>query len=193
MIAYGKPNIVVVEITMKAPQAYLNEPSDQAVKLIVQAIDQDVERGEDILMLGLGSVMLSSTFAIVAPPHILLPLVALVFALSAGMARKNYHAMDKKLANALKLLDRRQRLVLSPIADIFSQHPEPPLVDSLNPLMNLSRTWKSVLGGILINPFWMPIFYMLGIQIGEEKNLILLNRAVISVEQQIEGQLRTSD
>ena len=59
---------------MKAPKAYLNEPSEQAVTLIIQAIDQDVERGEDILMLGLGTVMLSSTFAIVAPPHILLPL-----------------------------------------------------------------------------------------------------------------------
>jgi hypothetical protein len=48
--------------------------------------------------------------------------------------------------------------------------------------MNLSRTWKSVLGGILINPFWMPIFYMMGMQIGEEKNLGILNKAIVELE-----------
>jgi hypothetical protein len=59
------------------------------------------------------------------------------------------------------------------------------LVDSYNILKNVRRTWKSVLGGILINPFWMPIFYVMGIQIGEEKNLGILNRAVCTVEQRL--------
>lgn len=45
------------------------------------------------------------------------------------------------------------------------------------------RTAKSVLGSVAINPFWMPIFYMLGLQIAEEKQLRLLNKAVISAEQ----------
>ncbi|GAB6142106.1 hypothetical protein JCM14076_28350 [Methylosoma difficile] len=170
---------------MKVQKAYLNEPADDAVQQIVQAIDRDVERGEDILMLGFGTVMLSSSFAIMLPPTILLPLVALAFALSAGFARKNYHAMQDKLTTALKLTNRQQRSTLSPIAEVFKKHPQPPLMDSLNPLLNLSRTWKSVLGGILINPFWMPIFYMMGIQIGEEKNLGILNRTIVELEMQL--------
>jgi hypothetical protein len=36
-----------------------------------------------------------------------------------------------------------------------------------------------------MNPFWMPIFYVMGMQIQEEKNLGILNRAIISVEQKI--------
>lgn len=170
---------------MNVQHAYLNEPSDDAVLLIIHAIDRDVERGEDILMLGLGSVMLSSTFAVVVPPFVLLPLVALAFALSGGFARKNYHAMEFKLDKALKLVSAHQRQVLLPIAEVFSAYPEPPLVDSFNPLLNLSRTWKCVLGGILINPFWMPIFYMMGIQIVEDKKLCLLNRAIVGIEQKL--------
>lgn len=41
------------------------------------------------------------------------------------------------------------------------------------------------MGGILINPFWMPIFYVMGMQISEEKNLGLLNTAIIGVELKI--------
>jgi hypothetical protein len=35
----------------------------------------------------------------------------------------------------------------------------------------------------MINPFWMPIFYMLGLQFAEEKQLGLLNKAVIKIEE----------
>lgn len=170
---------------MKPEQTYLNESTDNPVMAITQAIDRDVERGEDILMLGLGTVMLSSTLAPVLPPQILLPLVALTFAISAGFARRNYHAMQRKLSISMKQLSRRDRAALHPIAAVFNKHPMPPLVDSFNPLKNLKRTWKSVLGGILINPFWMPIFYMMGVQLGEEKNLIILNQAIIGVEQKL--------
>jgi len=52
-------------------------------------------------------------------------------------------------------------------------------------LKNIKRTVKSVLGGLLINPLWMPIFYVMGIQIVEEKNLGVLNRAIIGVEQKL--------
>ncbi|MGZ8911440.1 MAG: hypothetical protein ACXW09_15840, partial [Methylococcaceae bacterium] len=101
---------------MKPEQTYLNESTDNPVMAITQAIDRDVERGEDILMLGLGTVMLSSTLAPVLPPQILLPLVALTFAISAGFARRNYHAMQRKLSISMKQLSRRDRAALHPIA-----------------------------------------------------------------------------
>ena len=82
-------------------------------------------------------------------------------------------------------LEQHEIAKLRPIAAVFEEYPMPPLSDSFNPLKNLKRTWKSALGGILINPFWMPIFYMMGMQIHEEKNLGILNRAVIDVEQKI--------
>jgi hypothetical protein len=61
----------------------------------------------------------------------------------------------------------------------------PSLIDSLNPAKNLVRTWKSALGGLLINPFWMPIFYMMGMQIKEEANLGVLIQAIIEVEKKL--------
>jgi len=61
----------------------------------------------------------------------------------------------------------------------------PCLAESFNPIKNLKRTGKSALGGLLINPLWMPIFYVMGMQIHEEKNLGVLNRAIIDVEQKI--------
>lgn len=170
---------------MSKENDYLNPPYDDAVAVILKGIDRDVERGEDALMLGLGLVMLSSTFAPVAPPTVLLPLVALTFTFSASYARFNYQKMQRKLAASIVLLDRQDRATLHPISAVFKEHPADSLADSFNPLKNLWRTWKSVLGGILINPFWMPIFYVMGIQIGEEKNLGILNQAIIGVEMKI--------
>ncbi|WP_333878607.1 hypothetical protein [Methylobacter sp.] len=158
---------------------------NNAVSSIIQGIDRDVERGEDVLMLGLGIVMLSSTFAPVAPPSILLPLVALTFALSSGFARMNYHNMERKLLESMAQLEGHEKIILHPIAAVFAEYPMHSLAESFNPLKNLKRTWKSALGGILINPLWMPIFYVMGIQIIEEKNLGILNRAIIGVEQKI--------
>ncbi len=164
---------------------YLTCSVGDAVILILKGIDRDVERGEDALTLGLGVVMLSSTFAPLAPPSILLPLVALTFAVSAGYARINYHNMERKLLKSIAQLDGHEQLLLQPIAAVFAKYPMDPLSKSFNPLKNLKRTWKSALGGILINPLWMPIFYVMGMQIIEEKNLCFLNRAIIAVEQKI--------
>jgi hypothetical protein len=47
------------------------------------------------------------------------------------------------------------------------------------------RTAKSLLGSLMLNPFWMPIFYVMGIQINEEKNLIVLNKVICEVEQKL--------
>jgi len=170
---------------MTEEKGYLTHPFDNAVSEILKGIDRDVERGEDALMLGLGAVMLSSTFAPVAPPTVLLPLVALTFAISASFARKNYHKMERKLLESMVHLDGYEKALLHPIAAVFADYPMDSLAESFNPLKNLKRTWKSVLGGILINPFWMPIFYVMGMQMSEEKNLGVLNKAIIGVELKI--------
>jgi hypothetical protein len=164
---------------------YLKGQFGNAVPAILKGIDRDVERGEDILMLGLGVVMLSSTFAPVAPPSILLPLVALTFAISVGFARKNYHNMERKLLQSIAQLEGYDKVILHPVTAVFVDHPAYSLAESFNPLKNLKRTGKSALGGLLINPLWMPIFYVMGMQIIEEKNLGMLNRAIIGVEQKI--------
>jgi len=166
---------------------YLKAPFDDAVLVILEGIDRDVERGEDMLMFGLCLVMLSSTFAPVAPPTVLLPLVALTFAISASCARKNYHNMERKLLASLAQLERHEQIMLRPIATVFTEHPMPSLTDSFNLLKNLKRTLKSMLGGLLLNPLWMPILYVMGMQICEEKNLGLLNRAIIDVERRLTG------
>ena len=170
---------------MAKEKDYLKDPFTNAVSAILKGIDRDVERGEDALMLGLGVVMLSSTFAPVAPPTVLLPLVALTFAVSAGFARKNYHNMQRKLLESMAQLEGHDKIILHPIAAVFADYPMHSLAESFNPLKNLKRTWKSALGGLLINPLWMPIFYVMGMQITEEKNLGILNRAIISVERKI--------
>ncbi len=170
---------------MSKQDTYLQESVESPVAAIVEAIDRDVERGEDILMFGFCVVMLSSTFAPIAPPTVILPLVALTFAISSGLARANYLRMEAKLNWAMAQLDGRDKMALQPIATVFKEHPMPPLVDSYNFFKNLRRTWKSVMGGILINPLWMPVFYVMGIQICEEKNLGILNKAVIHVEEKL--------
>ncbi len=170
---------------MTKEKDYLNAPFNDAVAAILKGIDRDVERGEDALMLGLGIVMLSSTFAPVAPPHLLLPLVALTFALSAGFARRNYHSMQRKLLESMAQLEGHDKIILHPIAAVFADYPMDSLAESFNPLKNPKRTWKSALGGILINPLWMPIFYVMGMQITEEKNLGALNRAIMGVERKV--------
>ena len=172
---------------MTQDPGYLIAPIDNAVAAIVQGMDRDVERGEDALMLGLGLVMLSSTLAPVLPPTVLLPLVALIFAMSASYARKNYHRMERKLLSSMAYLDDYQVARLRVIAAVFAKYPMPGLAESFNPCKNLKRTGKSVLGGLLINPLWMPIFYVMGMQIVEEANLGVLLRAIIEVEQKTMG------
>lgn len=149
---------------------------------IVASIDRDVERGEDIVMAGLCIVMMSTFFAPVAPPAVLLPFVALTFAVSAGLARLNYRKIERKLTNALVMIEELEQSKLRPIQSVFEASPYESLSQSFNPFKNLKRTAKSVLGGLLINPLWMPIFYMIGLQIDEEKKLIALNQAVMSIE-----------
>lgn len=164
---------------------YFSGKSQFTAAAVVKAIDRDVEWGEDILMLGLGIVMLSSTFAPVAPPTVILPMVALVFAITSSLARMNYHNIERKLLASLAQLSSYEQALLRPICKVFEDQPMESLAESYNPLKNLKRLAKSAIGGALINPFWLPIFYTMGIQIVEENNLGVLNRAVIRVEQRV--------
>lgn len=170
---------------MKREQHYLAGQHHCNAAAVVKGIDRDVEWGEDILMLGLGIVMLSSSFAPVAPPTVILPLVALTFAITSSLARMNYHKMERKLLASLEQLDSFEQAMLKPICRVFVEQPMCSLGESYNPLKNLKRLGKSAIGGVLINPLWMPIFYTMGIQIIEENNLVVLNRAVIRVEQRV--------
>ena len=148
-------------------------------------VDQDVEHGENILMLGYSLVLMAPLFAPITPPRVLLPLMALCFILSVCFARRNFYNIQKKFATAILMTEHQDVSVLRPITDIFKEHPQHTLTDGFNPFKNPMRTLKSFLGGILINPLWMPIFYMLGLQFAEDKQLHLLNKAVISVEDKI--------
>ena len=168
---------------MKRNQHYLMGKSDYTAAAVVKGLDRDVEWGEDILMLGLGIVMLSSTFAPVAPPIVLLPLVALTFAITSSLARINYHRIERKLSDSMKYLDYHEQAKLRSICQVFVDQPMGSLVESYNPLKNIKRLAKSAIGGVLINPLWVPIFYTMGIQIVEENNLGVLNRAVVRFEQ----------
>lgn len=170
---------------MSTNNVYLNL-ADHPVVAIVKGVDRDIEHAEDILMLGYALVLMAPLFAPITPPHILLPLMAIAFAISVCVARLNFHAIHQKLSMTLTTLEGNDLSILRPITDIFTEHPKHSLADGFNPLKNLARTVKSTLGGLLINPFWMPIFYMLGLQFAEEKQLQLLNKAVIAVEQQTE-------
>lgn len=157
---------------------------DDNVTKIVESIDRDVERGEDIVMAGLCIVMMSTFFAPIAPPAVLSPFVAITFAVSAGLARLNYRKIERKLTDFLVTIEEPEQSKLRPIQAVLKASPYESLGQSFNPFKNIKRTFKSVLGGLLINPLWMPIFYMIGLQIEEEKKLIALNQAVMSIEQE---------
>ncbi len=169
---------------MAQDKGYLEQSGNQVIA-IVKNLDRDVERGEDTIMLGYGLVLLAPAFAPLLPPSILLPLMAITFAVSATVARLHFYKMARKLTSAVETLESRDQTVLKPISDVFVEHPAQTLAVAFNPLKNFKRTLKSVLGGMMINPFWGPIFYMLGIQFCEERQLFVLNKAVIDVEQKI--------
>jgi hypothetical protein len=164
---------------------YLTDKNDRTVRAVVKGIDRDVERGEDVLMFGLCTVMLSSTFAPIAPPQVLLPLVALTFAITSSLARLNYHRIERRLSESLKYLDSVEQAKLRPICQVFIDLPMGSLAESYNPLKNIKRLTKSAIGGALINPLWLPIFYTMGIQIVETDNLVVLNHAVMQVEKRL--------
>ncbi|AMK75178.1 MULTISPECIES: hypothetical protein [Methylomonas] len=169
---------------MAQDKGYLDQSGNQVVA-IVKNLDRDVERGEDTLMLGYGLVLLAPAFAPLLPPSILLPLMAITFAVSATVARLHFYKMARKLSVSLAELESRDKHTFKPITDVFDEHPQQTLAVAFNPLKNLKRTWKSILGGLMINPFWGPIFYMLGVQFVEDKQLVVLNKAVIQVEDKV--------
>lgn len=168
---------------MALQTTYLDSTAHPLVA-IVAGVDRDVERGEDILMLGYSLVLMAPIFAPIAPPKVLLPLMALAFVLSVCAARLNFLGIrDKYLLAKTGLQDHHDTALLRPIDEVFAEHPKATLTDGFNPLKNRMRTAKSFLGAMMINAFWMPIFYMMGLQFAEDKQLSLLNRAVIAAEE----------
>lgn len=167
---------------MSQINAYLNCCEHPAVA-IVAGVDRDVERGEDILMLGYGLVLMAPIFAPIAPPKLLLPLMALVFVVSVCTARLNFNAIRHRLYQAIEQAGDCDLSALKPIDEVFAEHPKYSLAHGFNPLKNIMRSAKSFLGALLINPLWMPVFYALGLQFAEEKQLRLLNKAVTAAEQ----------
>jgi hypothetical protein len=157
--------------------------ANQPIVSIIKGVDQDVERCEDILMLGYGFVLMSPLFAPILPPHILLPLMAFAFIVSVCVTRFNFHTIQKKLNVSISLLSIHDAPLFKPLVELFAEYPKHSLTDSFNPLKNILRTVKSTLGSLLINPLWMPIFYMLGLQFAEEKQIQMLNKTVIMLEQ----------
>ena len=155
------------------------------VNNILKSLDNDVAKSEDILMLGLATAMFSSLIAPIAPPFVLLPAVAFVFAVTTILANNNYRKMQKQFTTAMHQLDYQQVRVVEPLIKVFKESPVQDLGDGFNPLKNLMRTWKSVLGGIVMNPLWMPIFYVMGMHISEEKRVIVLNQVIRELETSI--------
>lgn len=162
----------------------LSHHSSDIVDFIAE-IDKDVERGEDIVMAGLCLVMMSTFFAPVAPPPVLLPIVAVVFAISASLANLNYRKIERKIIESAPTINESERAFMLPIQRILKEFPSEPLSLAFNPLRNIKRCVKSAIGGLLINPLWMPIFYMMGMQINEEKKLIVLNRTIQNMMQKL--------
>jgi len=171
---------------MQQQQAYPDIANHPLVS-IVKGVDKDVEHGEDIIMLGYSLVLAAPMFAPIAPPHILLPLMALAFLVSVCLARRHFHAIQHKLKLSMDLRQDYDFSRLKPLLDVFAEYPKFTLSHGFNPLKNLLRTAKSVLGAMMINPFWMPIFYLLGLQFVEEKQLQVLNQAVLKLEQRTSG------
>ncbi|PPC89701.1 MAG: hypothetical protein CTY34_10505 [Methylobacter sp.] len=162
------------------------ETGNRSVSTIVKAVDKDVERGENIVILGYSSVLMAPIFAPVLPPYILLPLMAIVFGVCACSAHKHFQHIRRKLKHSLALMaEANVGLLLKPLTDVCASYPSQTLTESFNPLKNLKRTFNSLVGGLLINPLWMPVFYMMGMHLNEEKSFISLNQAVMAVEKKI--------
>ena len=169
---------------MSKPINYLNQANNPVVS-IINGVDHDIKRVEGILMLGYVLVLLSPLFAPITPPHILLPLMALCFLGSVCCARFNFYNIHRKVYFSTADLEQRHIATLQPVIDIFNTLPAKALNEGFNPLKNIARTVKSALGAWLINPFWLPIFYLLGMQIAEEKQLVLLKQTVTRIKQRV--------
>lgn len=166
-------------------KSYL-EFAAQPAQSIVKGIDRDIEHGENLLMMGYSLVMMAPLLAPVMPPKLLLPLMALVFVWSVCAARFNFQNIQRKLQAAQPACRHQDIIRLRPILQVFEVYPKHSLAVGFNPLKNPLRTLKSLLGGLLINPLWMPIFYLLGLQFAEDKQLHQLNKAVLVVEQHVD-------
>ena len=151
-------------------------------EVLVKELETRVQKGEGILTFGLAVGMFSSLLAPMLSPAILLPALSIAFAVTTILANTNYNQMQLCVNSMIMSLDWDQRQKIQPVMGVFRECPVNNLVDSFNPFKNLKRTWKCLLGGILMNPLWIPIFYTLAMHISEEKNLITLSKAVMKLD-----------
>ena len=112
-------------------------------------------------------------------------LMALCFVISVYFARKNFQRIKQNLNIIILNLDDRELWVLRPIIEIFKEYPKHSLREGFNPIKNPMRSLNSFVGGLFMNPYWMPIFYMIAMQFVEDKQFYLLNKAVLSAEHKI--------
>ncbi len=157
--------------------------SETSVEHLIKELEVRVERGEVILTAGLAVGMFSSLLAPMLPPAILLPALSVSFAVTTILANINYHRMQDRLTSMIVMLDWEQRQKIQPLIGVFKECPVNNLVEGFNPLKNLKRTWKCLLGGLIMNPLWIPIFYTLAMHISEEKNLLAFSQAVTKLEE----------
>ncbi|MFA5982414.1 MAG: hypothetical protein WC782_00180 [Methylococcaceae bacterium] len=169
---------------MPVEKNYL-QAGDYSISCLVDAVDKDVERGEDTLMLGYSAVLLAPLFAPILPPIVLLPAMAVLFALSAILAHYHFHSIRRKLKGCFEYIPNEDKRIIKPLLEVCLEYPSHTLSESLNPLKNVKRSFNSVIGGVLINVLWIPIFYMMGMQFNEEKSYLSLNKAVIKAENKI--------
>ena len=167
---------------MKSKRYADNFPLEPDLEKLIRELDRKIERGEDILMFGLAMGMFSSLLAPALSPGVLLPALSISFAITTTLANKNYREIHVKLNALIQFLEWDQRQKLQPLLSVFRECPGNNIADEFNPLKNLKRTWKCLLGGVIMNPLWIPIFYTMGMHIREEKNLVVLNEALMKIE-----------
>lgn len=141
------------------------------VLAIAKGLDNDVKTIEGILLLGYGLVLLAPLLAPIASPETLLPAMALVFFGSVCGSRLHFYKLRSRLLASNNQLQDHHQHYLKPLLSTLNNLPQQTLTEGFDPLKNRLRTFNSFVGALCINPFWMPIFYLLSMQIAEEKQL----------------------
>jgi len=157
------------------------------LKAVLIGLDKDVERSQKLIMQGYMMVMGAPLLAPVMPPHWLLPLMALIFILAVTFTRQNFLLMQVRLRNSLRFCNEQETQILQPVIRQFLNYDFNSLTTEFNPIKNFSRLLKSLLGSLLINPLWLPIFYGMGVHIREDKFVFLQHKSIVEVQNIIDG------
>lgn len=155
---------------MPHPDSYLSLASNP-VLAITKGLDNDLKTIEGILLLGYGLVLLAPLLAPITSPETLLPAMALVFLGSVCWSRQQFYKLRSRLVASSNYLNDAHQHYVKPLLTTLNHLPQQTLTEGFDPLKNRLRTISSFVGALCINPLWMPIFYLLSMQIAEEKQL----------------------